>query len=77
MKFRCPICDSDIKIGDSIKVGERVTCTSCSGQLELYKHRGKKVLACALCEEPVFDPGKCDECERRHELKKLYREGEL
>ena len=77
MNLRCPICEAKVDVPDSIKDKERVTCTSCSGQLALVKHKKKLFLGCAICEEPTFDPAKCDECERRHELKKLYKEGEL
>ena len=33
---------------------------------------------CRCCKEPVFDPGRCEECERRHEKKaELIEEGRL
>ncbi|MFC1559945.1 hypothetical protein ACFL4F_02435 [Candidatus Margulisiibacteriota bacterium] len=77
MKLQCPVCEKENELPESTKANERITCLSCSAQLQLYKHKGKNILACALCDEPTFDPEKCDVCERRHELKKLYKEGEL
>ncbi len=77
MIYQCPICETNNEVSDSAKKGERITCMGCSAQLSLYKYKGKLIIACALCDKPTFDPVNCDECERRHELKKLYKEGEL
>ena len=74
----CPICEANINFSDEAKAGERITCPNCYVQLALYKHRGKQVFGCALCKEPVFDPARCNECERRHEKRRqLIEEGRL
>ena len=76
--FKCPICETNIEFPDNAKAGERATCSNCYAQLGLNKHRGKWVIGCAFCKEPVFDPASCDECERRHEKRRqLIEEGRL
>ncbi len=76
-KLKCPICDNVIDIPPEKKEKERITCPNCFAQLALYKHEGKLVFGCAYCKEQVFDPDRCDECERRHDKKKLLEEGLL
>jgi len=76
--LKCPICESEIELPDKPKVGGRITCSNCYAQLALRKHGGKLMFGCAYCNEPVFDPAACDECERRHERKRqLIEEGRL
>ncbi|MGB9613626.1 MAG: hypothetical protein ACPL4K_05605 [Candidatus Margulisiibacteriota bacterium] len=77
LKFSCPICEGAIEIADEAKEKMRVTCPHCFAQLQWYKHKGKFVLGCALCGEPVFDPDRCADCERRREKKSLLEEGRL
>lgn len=77
MNFQCPICEAKIDLPGSVKKKERVTCPNCFAQLQVYEHRGKFVLGCALCGEPTFDPTRCDDCERRREKKTLLEEGKL
>jgi len=77
MQLKCPICEYDMEISDRTKLGKRITCPNCFAQLGLFKHEGKQVLACAMCKEPVFDPSKCGDCERRREKKKILEEGRL
>jgi primosomal protein N' len=75
--LNCPVCENKIEFPDRTKAGERITCPRCYAQLALYKHKGEWVVGCAFCKEPVFDPALCEECERRHERKKLLEEGRL
>ncbi len=75
--LRCPICEANIDFSENAKAGERVSCPNCYAQLALYKHKGKWVVGCAFCKEPIFDPARCLECERRHERRKLLEEGRL
>jgi hypothetical protein len=75
--YPCPVCESNIDISVKVKSGERLTCDSCFAQLSLRKHDGKMILACAICKETVFDPGNCEDCERRREKKRLLEEGRL
>jgi hypothetical protein len=75
--YKCPVCETGIDIPDNVKVQERFTCPTCFAQLALHKHKRKKVLACAICQEPVFDPANCADCERRREKKTLLEEGRL
>jgi len=77
MNIPCPICEARIQVPDQVKKGERITCPNCFAQLGAHKQRGKIILACAFCKEPVFDPVNCDECERRHEKRKILEEGRL
>jgi len=77
MKLNCNICEHEIDIPDTKKVGERIMCPNCFAQTALFKHKGKPVLACALCKDQEFDPLNCSECERRRDLKKIYEEGNL
>jgi len=77
IKLTCPICENNIELSDSSKAGSRLTCPACFAQLALFKHQGKHVLGCAMCKEPVFDPGNCGDCERRREKKKILEEGRL
>lgn len=72
LKFNCPICENPISLPEDVKVGQRLTCERCSAQLAVHKHRRRFFLGCPLCQEEVFDPMKCDACERRRELKKIY-----
>ena len=76
-KLMCPICEGEIELSDAAKEKQRVTCPHCFAQLGLFKHEGRHVLACAICKEPVFDPGNCGDCERRREKKALLEEGRL
>jgi DNA-directed RNA polymerase subunit RPC12/RpoP len=75
--YKCPICETENDISDQTGIGERITCPGCFAQLALHKYKGKRVLACAICKEPVFDPANCDDCERRREKKSLLEEGRL
>lgn len=75
--LKCPICENKIELPDSTKDGQRVTCPTCFAQLAFYKFKGKNVLGCAICKEPVFDPANCGDCERRREKQKLLEEGRL
>lgn len=75
--YKCPVCDSDVEVSDQAKVGERITCPSCFAQLALHKHKKETLLACAVCKDPVFDPGNCEDCERRREKRRLLDEGRL
>lgn len=77
INLNCPICEHPIELPDSTRAGTRLTCPNCFAQLGLFKHKGKHVLACAMCAEPVFDPANCADCERRREKKKIYEEGTL
>jgi primosomal protein N' len=76
-KLSCPVCENEIEIPEGAKEGSRLTCQNCFAQLALYHHGGEKLLGCAFCKEPVFDPEKCADCERRHEKKKIIEEGRL
>ncbi|MFC1568183.1 hypothetical protein ACFL37_00610 [Candidatus Margulisiibacteriota bacterium] len=75
--YKCPVCETEIDIPEPAKVQERVTCPACFAQLALHKHKGTKVLACAICQEPMFDPANCADCERRQEKKSLLEDGRL
>lgn len=77
IKLNCPICENAIELPDNPKEKQRVTCPNCFAQLALYKHKGKHVLGCAICKEPLFDPANCGDCERRREKKKILEEGTL
>lgn len=77
IKVSCPICESIIQLPEKTKEKERVTCPNCFAQLALFKHKGKPILGCALCQKPVFDPASCGECEVRRERKALLEEGRL
>ncbi|MFH1386426.1 MAG: hypothetical protein ABIH50_02015 [bacterium] len=81
IKLNCPICEYMIEIVNTVekkkKQKERITCPNCFAQLGLFQHEGKYVLACALCQELVFDPGNCGDCERRREKKRIIEEGKL
>ena len=77
MELKCPVCEFKIELPDNTRSGKRVTCPNCFAQMALFKHKGKQVLGCALCKDPVFDPGNCEECERRREKKKILEEGAL
>lgn len=75
---KCPICEAQIEIPAGPREGKRITCPNCYAQLGIHRHKGKWVLGCAICKEPVFDPSLCEECERRHEKKReLLEEGRL
>ncbi len=76
-EMQCPICEHPIQIPETEKERTRITCPHCFAQLGLRKHKGEWILGCAFCKEPTFDPGDCDECERRHEKKKLIEDGKL
>lgn len=76
-KLNCPVCENEIEISEGAKEGKRLTCQNCFAQLALYKYKGKKLLACAFCKEPLFDPEQCEGCERRREKKKIIEEGRL
>ena len=73
----CPICENKVELPDNAKEGTRVTCPHCFAQLAMYKHKGKVVLACAMCKNPVFDAEECGDCERRREKKTILEEGKL
>jgi len=60
-----------------MRAGDRLTCPGCFAQLGLFLRKGKFEVGCAMCKEPVFDPDACEECERRHEKKKLIEDGQL
>lgn len=77
MRLACPVCENEVDIPKNIKVKQRITCPSCFAQLALTKFEGKPTLACALCQEPVFEPDNCEECERRHEGKTIIKEGKF
>jgi primosomal protein N' len=77
MNLKCPVCEYKIELPDNIRSGKRITCPNCFAQMALFKYKGKPVLGCALCKDPVFDPGNCEECERRREKKKILEEGVL
>jgi len=77
MNYPCPVCENFIEVSDQAKAGERITCPNCFAQLVVHHKKGKIVLGCAICKEPVFDPANCDECERRRERKALLEEGRL
>ncbi|MDI6732083.1 MAG: hypothetical protein QME05_05900 [Candidatus Margulisbacteria bacterium] len=77
LNLDCPICETKVEISDSVKAKERVTCPNCFAQLQVYKYKGKNILTCAVCADPIFDPAKCDDCERRRERKVLLEEGRL
>jgi len=76
-KLNCPVCENEIEIPKEAKEGKRLTCQNCFAQLALYKYKGEKLLACAFCKEPLFDPEQCEGCERRREKKKIIEEGRL
>lgn len=76
-KLNCPICEIKIDIADDKNEKGRITCPNCFAQLAVYKHKGRMIFGCAYCKESVFDPARCDECERRHEKKRLLEEGRL
>jgi len=71
----CPICESPIDIPEAVKIGFRVTCPNCFAQLAIFKSKEDYVLGCALCKNPIFEPGNCGDCERRRENKKIYEAG--
>lgn len=75
--LNCPICETEIDLPDKAKAGARITCPACYAQLGVHKHKGRPMLGCAFCKEEVFDPARCEDCERRHEKKKLLEEGRL
>jgi C4-type Zn-finger protein len=77
INLNCPICESAIELTEKTKQKERVTCPNCFAQLAFYLHGGKPILGCAICKEPIFDPGNCGDCERRRERQKLLEEGRL
>jgi primosomal protein N' len=77
MELKCPVCEFKIELPAKGQAGERITCTNCFAQMALYNHKGKLILGCALCKEPMFDPANCEECERRRERKKIIDGGEL
>jgi len=77
MNLQCNVCENKIELPDNSKPGTRVTCPNCFAQLGLYKYKGKFVLGCAICKEPVFDPNACERCERNRERKALLEEGKL
>jgi len=75
--LKCPICETKIELSGDEKPGKRVTCANCFAQLALFKHKGKFMLGCAICKNPLFDPGNCEDCERRREKKRILEAGEL
>ncbi len=77
IKLICPICEYPIELADDIKEKNRVTCPNCFAQLAFYMHNGKPILGCAICKEPLFDPGNCGDCERRRERRKIIEDGRL
>ena len=77
MELKCPVCEYPIELPATARAGKRVTCPDCFAQMALFKHKGKALLGCALCKEPVFDPKNCEECERRRDKKKILEEGAL
>lgn len=77
MEIKCPICETKIEIAADARSGQRLTCPNCFAQLAVFSHQGKRVLGCAICKEPLFDPGNCEDCERRRERKKILEAGEL
>ncbi|MBN3033678.1 MAG: hypothetical protein JW873_06250 [Candidatus Saganbacteria bacterium] len=77
MKLTCPICEFNFEVPDSTKPKARITCPNCFAQLALHDHKGKKVLACAICKNPIFDPAECGDCERRREKRTILEEGKL
>jgi hypothetical protein len=77
MKLKCHVCEGEVEVQDNSKPGTRVTCPQCFAQLGLYRVKGKFVLGCAICKEPVFDPNACARCERNREKKTLLEEGRL
>lgn len=77
IKMTCPICENSLDIPDKAKPKDRLTCPHCFAQLALHKHDGKLFLGCAICQEPVFEPANCGDCERRRERKSILEEGRL
>jgi hypothetical protein len=77
IKLDCPICENPLELPARAKEKERLTCPNCFAQLALYKHDGKYVLGCAMCAEPLFDPGNCGDCERRREKRRILEDGRL
>jgi hypothetical protein len=75
--YKCPICDTKLEIADTVRIGERITCTNCYAQLALRKHKRRKILTCPTCKEEIFDPQNCEECDTRREKKRLLEEGRL
>jgi hypothetical protein len=75
--LNCPVCEHKIEVADTARERKRVTCQNCFAQLAVFKLKGEKILGCALCKDPVFDPFLCGECERRQEKRSLLEEGHL
>ncbi|MBU0672612.1 MAG: hypothetical protein KJ732_06265 [Candidatus Margulisbacteria bacterium] len=75
--FECPVCESKIDVPEQTKLKERLTCPSCFSQLSLQNYKGKNILTCAVCKEPVFDPVNCEDCDRLRDKQKLLDEGRL
>ncbi|NQT29525.1 MAG: hypothetical protein HQ596_03025 [Candidatus Saganbacteria bacterium] len=77
INLNCPVCETKIELPDLTEAGHRLNCLNCFAELAFYKWKGKNVLGCALCKEPVFEPQNCENCERRLEKKRLLEEGRL
>ncbi|OGC04770.1 hypothetical protein A2276_02220 [candidate division WOR-1 bacterium RIFOXYA12_FULL_43_27] len=61
--YRCPICETKIKLSEETKIGDRVTCTNCSAQLQLTLDGARKRLRCAFCTKDLVECG--PDCETR------------
>jgi hypothetical protein len=65
IKLKCSVCEADIEIKDSAKVGERFTCPNCFAQLALKMVNGEKVARCAVCAKGKETMECTDDCERK------------
>ncbi|NQU16748.1 MAG: hypothetical protein HQ564_01675 [Candidatus Saganbacteria bacterium] len=67
---KCPICEAYNNVPETMKEGDRLTCSNCSSQLILTIEDAKKKLRCAFCSKDMVE---CTpDCETRIlERKKL------
>ena len=65
MSYKCPVCESPIKVPARAAVGERIVCENCFAELALHNYKGNFFLGCPFCKEEIFNPTNCGPCERR------------
>ena len=49
-KLECPVCEHKNEVAWGTEAGTRLTCESCSAQLQVAYRRGKPELRCAFCD---------------------------
>jgi len=40
MKYKCPVCDSDLELPKDLIDGEVITCLECGADLAVYRKKG-------------------------------------